>query len=193
MKERILFVDFENVQKLDLSSLADDFRITIFVGNSQKNIPIDLVRDAQRFGSRLEWVKISGEGSNALDFHIAFYLGRLFEKLPKAVYFVLSRDKGFDPLLRHLTEKEMSCKRINSLMELRPSPPPSEDPNLKRVVDLLSKIEKKSRPRKRSTLSQHIASMFQKKITDSELERLMDLLFDKGLVSESNKVLSYNC
>ena len=33
MNERVLLVDFENVQTLELSKLSDDFCITIFVGN----------------------------------------------------------------------------------------------------------------------------------------------------------------
>lgn len=192
MKERILLVDFENVQKLDLSRLQDDFQVTIFVGDGQKNIPFDLVKDTQRFGEHLEWLRIEGTGSNALDFHIAYYLGRLCEQLPKAQYYILSKDKGFDPLIRHLNKNGLSCTRINSLIELESPQRSSEDPNYKRVVELLGKIEKKARPRKRTTLSQHIASMFQKKLSEGEVDRLMDMLFMSGMISESNKVLSYN-
>lgn len=192
MKERILLVDFENVQKLDLSRLQGDFQITIFVGDSQKNIPFDLVLDTQRFGEHLEWLKIEGTGSNALDFHIAYYLGKLCEQQPKAQYVILSKDKGFDPLIRHLSKNGFSCSRINSLIELESPQRSSDDPNYKRVLELLGKIEKKARPRKRTTLSQHISSMFQKKLSEAEVDRLMDMLFMSGMISESNKVLSYN-
>ncbi|WP_370868178.1 PIN domain-containing protein [Sulfuriferula sp.] len=42
--------------------------------------------------------KIEGTGKNALDFHIAFQLGRTIETAPQTECFVLSKDKGFDPL-----------------------------------------------------------------------------------------------
>jgi hypothetical protein len=193
MNERVLLVDFENVQTLDLSKLADDFSITIFVGNTQKNIPFELVIGMQRFGERLSWIKIDGNGRNALDFHIAYYLGRMAEKSPTSVFFVLSKDKGFDPLVRYMTAVGLSCRRINSLMELdaaRPGPV-TDDPNLKRVVDLLSRIEKKSRPRRRKTLNQSVSALFQKKLPDEELTRLVDMLFVNGFVTESGGALSY--
>ncbi len=83
---------------------------------------------------------------------------------------ILSKDKGFDPLLRHLNKNGLKCKRINSLLELEPKNARAEEPNYKRVLELLSKSDKKSRPRKRKTLSQHIAHMFQKNITQSEID-----------------------
>ena len=193
MNERVLLVDFENVQTLDLSKLSDDFCITIFVGNTQKSIPFELVIGMQRFGDRLSWIKIDGNGRNALDFHIAYYLGRMAEKSPMSVFFVLSKDKGFDPLVRYMTTVGLVCRRINSLMELdsaRPGPV-IDDPNLKRVVDLLSRIEKKSRPRRKKTLTQSVSALFQKELPDEELTRLVDMLFVNGFVTESNGALSY--
>lgn len=191
MNERVLLVDFENVQTLDLSKLADDFCIMIFVGNTQKSIPFELVIGMQRFGDRLSWIKIDGNGRNALDFHIAYYLGRMSEKSGSSVFFVLSRDKGFDPLVRYMTTTGNTCRRINSLMELESVQPVTDDPNLKRVVDLLSRIEKKSRPRRKKTLTQSVSALFQKKLPDEELARLVDMLFVNGFVTESNGALSY--
>ena len=48
------------------------------------------------------YVKISGTGPNALDFHIAFYIGQFAEKDPGANFYIVSQDAGFDPLLNHL-------------------------------------------------------------------------------------------
>jgi hypothetical protein len=58
MSEKFLLIDYENIQKLDLSDVADNILVKIFVGQSQKSIPIELVKQAQRFGHRLEWIKI---------------------------------------------------------------------------------------------------------------------------------------
>lgn len=191
MNHKLLLVDFENVQQIDLSRLGDNFHVVIFVGSSQKSVPIDLVTSAQILGDRVEWQRIEGNGSNALDFHIACQLGRVVEKSPNLHCIVLSKDKGFDPLLRHLNNNGLKCKRINSLLELEPKTATAEEPHYKRVFELLSKCEKKSRPRKRATLSQHISSMFQKSIAQADIDRIIDILFANKMITESNNTITY--
>lgn len=191
MSHKLLLVDFENVQQIDLSRLEQNFQVVIFVGSNQKSVPIDLVMSAQKLGERVEWQRVDGSGSNAMDFYIACHLGRIIEKSPSLHCIILSKDKGFDPLLRFLNKNGLKCKRINSLLELEPKSATLEDPNYKRVFELLSKSEKKSRPRKRSTLSQHISSMFQKNIAQSDVDRIIDILFANKLISESNNTITY--
>jgi hypothetical protein len=194
MGEKFLLIDYENIQKLDLSEVQDNISVKIFVGQSQKSIPIELVKQTQRFGHRLEWLKIEGQGKNALDFHIAYYLGTLQKEHKAASFIILSKDKGFDPLIRHINNSKGNCRRINSLLELREVTDNfSKDPNLKRTFELLSKIEKSKRPRKRSTLSQHISSnFFQKKLEDAEIDKIIDYLFIQKLISETAGNLIYN-
>ncbi|MFH0802783.1 MAG: PIN domain-containing protein [bacterium] len=194
MNRTILLIDYENVQQIDLFRLDDSFQIIIFVGGSQKSVPIELVTNAQKLGSRIEWEKVEGNGRNALDFFIACHLGRVFERSPQLNCIVLSKDKGFDPLLRHLNKNGLKCKRINSLMELDLKVDVVDiegEPNYKRVVELLRKSEKKSRPRRRKTLSQHISSMFQKNIEQKEIDRIIDILFANKMISETNNAISY--
>ena len=118
MSRKLLLVDFENKQKVDLSPLDESFKAIIFVGANQ-NPPKASKKPAtaHRF-SRVDFLKISGTGKNALDFHIAFYLGRTFETAPDTRCFILSSDKGFDPLLNHLNANGMTCSRIESIAEL---------------------------------------------------------------------------
>ena len=191
MGHKMLLVDFENVQQVDLTRLDDNYHVVIFVGSGQKSVPVDLVTSAQKLGGRLEWQRVEGNGRNALDFYIAFQLGRLIEKSPSLHCIVLSKDKGFDPLIKHLNKNGMKCKRINSLLELEPKSTTVEEPNYKRVFELLGKMDKKSRPRKRATLSQHISSMFQKNISQSDVNRIIDILFANKMISESNNAISY--
>ena len=192
MTHKLLLVDFENVQQVDLARLDDSFQIIIFVGAAQKSIPIELVTNAQKLGSRIEWQRVDANGSNALDFCIACHLGRVLEKSPQLQCIVLSKDKGFDPLLRHLNKNGLQCKRLNSLLELDPKATTQpEEPNYKRVIEVLRKSEKKSRPRKRKTLSQHISSIFQKKLPQAEVDRLIDILFANKMISETNDAITY--
>jgi PIN domain len=192
MTQKLLLVDFENVQQVDLARLDDSFQIIIFVGAAQKSIPIELVTNAQKLGSRIEWQRVDANGSNALDFFIACQLGRVLEKSPQLQCIVLSKDKGFDPLLRYLNKTGLKCKRLNSLLELDPRAAVQlEEPNYKRVIEVLRKSEKKSRPRKRKTLSQHISSIFQKKLPQAEVDRLIDILFANKMISETNDAITY--
>lgn len=191
MTQELLLVDFENVQQVDLSRLDDSTNVIIFVGATQKAIPLELVTSAQKLGPRIDWQKIEGSGSNALDFHIACHLGRVLEKSPQVHCIVLSKDKGFDPLLRYLNKIGLKCKRINSLLELNPKAVPVDDPNYTRVVEVLGKSDKKNRPRKLKTLSQYISSIFQKNIAQGDIDRIVDMLFANKMISESNNALSY--
>jgi hypothetical protein len=121
MTKKLLLVDLENKHKVDLSPLDESFRAIIFVGANQ-NPPKTAKKPAtaQRF-SRVDFLKISGTGKNALDFHIAFELGRTFETAPDTKCFVLSGDKGFDPLLNHMNANGMSCRRVENIAELLPA------------------------------------------------------------------------
>lgn len=121
MTKKLLLVDLENKHKVDLSPLDESFRAIIFVGATQ-NPPKASKKPAtaHRF-SRVDFLKISGAGKNALDFHIAFELGRTFETAPDTQCFVLSGDKGFDPLLYHLNANGMICRRVESIAEVVPA------------------------------------------------------------------------
>ena len=151
MNELVLLVDLENVQKFDLGKVPSNARIKVFVGQSQSNLPKALILQAQALGLPLDWVEIDGNGRNALDFHIAYYLGKGFCESPKAEFVILSNDKGFDPLVRHLVARGFKCRRdgqARSAAVLKPR----LLVHAQSAVDLLKRSEKNKQPRKRSTL-----------------------------------------
>ena len=119
--KKLLLVDLENKHKVDLSPLDESFRAVIFVGANQNPPKASKKPAAAHRFKRVDFLKISGAGKNALDFHIAFELGRTFETAPETKCFVLSGDKGFDPLLNHLNSSGMSCQRVESIAELMPA------------------------------------------------------------------------
>ena len=122
MSKRLVLVDYENVHKVDLSTLDESYSAIIFVGAKQN--PPKAARKAStahRF-QRVDFQKIEGVGKNALDFHIAFQLGRTMETAPETECFVLSRDKGFDPLIAHLNKNGLKCLRLDSLDSLDATP-----------------------------------------------------------------------
>lgn len=113
----VVLVDFESVQDIDFSQLAGS-RLVVFAGEIQRRVPIEVAMGLQALGERARWVRSSGVGPNALDFHIAFEIGRMVEKGERGPVFVLSRDRGFDPLLAWLgMELGIHARRVISLAE----------------------------------------------------------------------------
>jgi PIN domain len=196
LKKTVLLVDYENVQNLDLSVVQEqDIEIRIFIGQTQHKIPVELVQATQRLGQRVEWIKIEGTGSNALDFHIAFYLGQFSKDNDRNSFLILSKDKEFDPLIKYIKKNKINCRRIQSLLDLskKKDVPISPNPNsAAKIVENLSKIQKERRPRTRKTLRQHVKSLFlQKKLNDPEIDSLVNTLFTQKNISEINNNLTY--
>lgn len=117
MKLDIFLIDFENVQPAGVGRLAPGTcKIKLFLGQNQTKIPVELGRALLPFGSDVEFLSISGSGPNAVDFHIAFYIGHLASLHPGARFSIVSADTGFDPLVRHISSTlSISCRRIREL------------------------------------------------------------------------------
>ena len=111
MKELHVLVDYESVQpSLEaLAKLAPGFTdVWLFYGPHQ-------AKQAQAFAGSNERVTLvprSGKGSNALDFHIAFYLGYVAAKHPDAQLVVVANDRGYDPMLAHARMLRFDARRV---------------------------------------------------------------------------------
>jgi len=104
-----VLIDYENLQPELLEALdLPHFRVMVFLGANQTKVPVELAALLQRLGTRAQYLRISGAGRNALDFHIAFYLGELLAKEPDTVFHIIAVDGGYDPLLQHLRERNVS-------------------------------------------------------------------------------------
>ncbi len=196
MNDRVLLVDLENVQTVNLAKVPEDAEVMVFYGLTQKKLPEELVVQAQPLGSRLQWIKIAGQGPNALDFHIAYYLGKTLTERPQAHCAVLSKDKGFDPLIRHLHGLGHVCRRVASLKDAFPAQAAQEakaaaatpPDGYARLVTLLRKD--KARPIKRKGLEAKAKSWFPKLGSAEQLE-LVQRLFDEKLVAEAGTALTF--
>lgn len=192
--KRIILVDFENIQKFDFDNIdTTNTNIAIFVGKSQNKIPFSLVEKAQSFGDRLIWVKIAGDGKNNLDFHLAFELGRLCERMDKDVeLIILSKDSGYDSLIRYVNELGIKTRRIANPAELSDSKKQLPSSNFtKYIVNNLNKIDGQKRPRTLRTLKKHIESLLREKAGASEIDAILEEMFISGLLSEINNRLKY--
>lgn len=192
MPTNYVLIDFENVQPKNLEILANHpFKIFVFVGANQSKMPFDLVNAMQSMGERATYIKIAGNGPNALDFHIAYYIGELAQKDPTGFYHIISKDKGFDPLIAHLKAKKLRVQRENDLAEipvLRMSTATSDDDKVMAIVKNLSG-RGQSRPRKIKTLANTINSLFTEKLDEKQLNQLINKLkAEKCIVVNQNNV-----
>jgi PIN domain len=191
MTERILLVDLENVQAVDLEALPHDVKVRFVLGSKQASLPTDLAIQAQSLGSRFSYVRISGIESNACDFCIAFYLGECLHANPEAECVILSKDKkGFDPLVKHLTqERDFNVRRVGSQKEAfaeRPGSPLKT--SFERVLALLKK--EKVFPKKMKGLEGKVKNWC-RDLDAAERSALVQRLIREGYVTESDKGLVF--
>lgn len=119
MRTNYVLIDFENVQPESLTMLnREHFHVMIFTGATQKKVSIKLAKAIHEMGKNAEYIEISGKGNNALDFHIAYYIGQLAAKEPTAYFHIISKNTGFDPLIAYLKTKKISAARETDIGEI---------------------------------------------------------------------------
>jgi hypothetical protein len=218
MPTHYVLVDFENVQP-DLSTLAGTpYKVKVFFGAKQQEgrVPFKLVDAMIALGSNVEAVKILRSGSNAVDMHIAYYVGRLIEKEPNASIHIISGDTDFDPLVEYLKTKGVSCKRAKTVSELakhaepvrhappkaRPAParahkpPPARKPHDPRLDSVMKQLHSLSgKPATRKKLAQTIANYFRQHrepLADDAVEHLIDELIRLKYVTQNGSRVAYH-
>jgi hypothetical protein len=175
-----IFLDFENVALQAIPEHADIQKVFLFVGEKQTKVSIEIAESMQRLGQKAELIRINGSGNNALDFHIAYYIGKYSEIDPNGKFRIVSKDKGFDPLVSHLNFKKIDCARIETLATKVIS-----KKNLKEMISELGthfhELSEKARPKKENKMKAYIKNRikqedaivneaFEKLISDGQIE-----------------------
>jgi hypothetical protein len=195
MGTHYILIDYENVQPEDLAPLeAHPVRVYVFLGEQQTRLPFDLVSSLQALGDRATYVPINGNGRNALDFHIAYYIGRLSEHDPEGRFHIISRDKGFDPLVAHLRSKDIHARRGNGLAELPFLGAEVASSTEERISEIVRNLHSRglSRPRKRKTLMSTIHAHFRRELEFAEVQALVDQLIERGYIEMQGEVIHYH-
>ncbi len=195
MSKKFVFVDYENVQPKNFEPLRHpDFHIRVFIGAKQKTVATKIAAALQPLGNNAEYICISGNGKNALDFHIAFYTGHFSSIGKDASFYIISKDKGFDPLVQHLKMTGTSAQRVADINKI---------PVLKSFTSstLHSKVEKiflhlKSRgnavPKTELTLRNSINALFGSVLEDAELTSIIERLKKLGFLNIDGGKVRYS-
>lgn len=194
MRTNYVLIDYENVQPKSLAELQKDhFKILVFVGANQTKLDFEISQTLLALAPRAQLVKISGNGKNALDFHIAFYIGQISAADPNAFFHIISGDSGFTPLIQHLKTKRIYCAQSKDIGEMpivrtSRSKSPAEKATL--VAERLQ-TPGSTRPRTVRTLLSTINSWFQKELSESDLQQVLAALVERGVVAVDGTKVSY--
>ena len=214
MATNYVLVDFENVQPDSLAALVDGaFRVKVFVGAAQAKgrISFELSHSMQMLGANAEYVKIARSGPNAVDMHIAYYVGRLLEKEPGAIIHIVSRDTDFDPLIEYLSAKGSACKRVKSIGEIpkqtprapaaktvkhTPHVPSPRRPHAEKLAPIIKHLHSLSgKPATSKKLTQTIASYFKQhggELPEKTVTLLIDELVRLKYVTQNGGKVTYH-
>src|SRR4051812_37156088 len=99
-----VFVDYENMKKVDpaVFGLARLTSITLLLGRQNRSLDLLEVKELLKTVAAVELIRIEKDGKDAVDFALTYYLGRKALADPTAYLHIVSKDKGFDPLIEHL-------------------------------------------------------------------------------------------
>ena len=188
-----MLIDYESVQPSQLELLnRDGFIAYVFVGKAQTRLSFETVAAIQDLGERAKYIKISGAGPNALDFHIAFYIGQIGATDPDAFFHIISKDKGFDPLIEHLRERKVFSVRSETIGEIpiiRASTAKTPKERMSLVVDRLKSGN--SRPRTLSALRSAIDAILYKQVGEQDIQAVIDQMIKAGFVTVADEKVIY--
>jgi hypothetical protein len=201
-----VFIDFENVQEVDLAVPGDKpLSITLLVGEKQKTLKTDLVEQLLKRAAQVQMVRLGASGKNALDFALAYHLGRAVATDPTGFFHIVSKDKGFEPLIAHLKQQHIRVYRhdafsaISSLTATKPTVvSPVSAPALSVVKDRVAefidnlKHHATNRPKRKTTLLAHLKSHFGGLLNDAELAgRFEEVRKRTGLTIDAKGAVTY--
>lgn len=194
LRPNIVLIDLESVQTASLGLLAPDyFRVKVFVGATQSKLSFELATAMQQMGERAEYIKIAGVGKNALDFHIAYYIGRIEAEQPETFFHIISKDTGFDPLIQHLKEQKIFCDRCECLEDIPAVKAAQVKSPEERAILFMSRLlqPNATRPRTEKTLRSAISAHFQRQLTDEEIAAVVTALQRPGHISIADGKVLY--
>ncbi|CAM3110456.1 PIN domain-containing protein [Rariglobus hedericola] len=196
-----VFVDFENVHEVDHSVIGSKTTtVTILLGPKDTKLDVGLVEKLLAHAASVQLVRLTSSGKNALDFTLAYYVGRAAITDPEGYFHIISRDAGFDPLIQHLRSRHIRAHRHPDFSSLSFScapkmaehvpPPPSDD--MTKVLEHLRK-NTTNRPKRKTTLTSHLLGHLGKNSTEAAVGKLIAELIQAGHLSIGDKgTVSYS-
>ena len=179
-----IFVDFENIHEVNLDLIADKPVVVILVlGKQNTKLPVELVKKIHQYSAQVRLVETGHAGRNALDFVLAYHIGRQAVTDATGYFHILSGDNDFAALILHLKDNDIFAARheeFGKIPVLQAKPPPLDE----RVKLLTAHFDKHktNRPKKEKKLRSHIHTRFAEKLSDAELDATIKELTDSKVI-----------
>jgi hypothetical protein len=203
-----VFVDFENVSDIDLGLLTDQsVHVSLLIGKNQTKLAIGLVKDLLRLGAQAELIEVGASGHNALDLTLAFYLGQAVQQFPGAHFWIVSKDKDFEPMIGHLNHRRppvlvARCGEFDQQPFLQPRPKPratakaaspatpAAPDRRTKVIARLKNPTLKNRPITLAGLHAYVKTSLGSEATANDIEEVVTGLMKSGTIAVdvANKV-----
>jgi len=163
------------------------------VGEKQSKLSFELVDAMQSLGNNGKYIKINGNGPNALDFHIAYYIGNISAINSNCFFHIISKDTGFDPLINHLKSNNILAQReieITEIPSLKLTHAISVNERADSIIHhLISRGNAK--PRTAKSLINTIISLFSKTLNEKELNEVLNELLKRKVIAKSGEKVTY--
>jgi hypothetical protein len=195
MNKCIILIDYENVQDVNLKPLLNrDVLIKVFHNANQK-FSSSFLKLAMEFGKeRMELIQIAGSGKNAVDFHIAYFLGKLTHEIPNPSFYIISKDNGFKPLVNFVkSHDKIDCcqdSKIPNITVKESGEDKLKSDSYTAVINHLSD-PKMPKPKKMKTLRNHIISICHKNISETEVDAIIQRLIAEKIIHSETGSISY--
>ena len=187
-----VFVDFKNVHEVDQAVIgARSVSLTLLLGARQTKLDAALVEKLMEHAATVQLVRLTSSGKNALDFALAYYVGRAVMADPTGHFHIVSKDTGFDPLVEHLRSRRIHAHRHDDFTTLtfsgpaKPASAPQED-LMTRMLEHLGR-QVNNRPKRKRTLVSHLLAFSGNAVTEADVVGLVERLRQVGRLSIGDK------
>jgi hypothetical protein len=198
MYRKIIFVDLENVQHIDRNIISNHTKIFVMVGNGLEKLAIKILAETFNKVDAMELIRINGVGHNALDFFIAFYLGKYCDEFENSEIVIYTKDGGYEPLIKHLLDKNINIIRISDDANKKEETPKPKKVELKSVDDIGKKFKdvceyfapknKNPRPRTLEKLRQFFGNNLKKNnYNEDDIEKILKLMKKDHIIQITDK------
>lgn len=176
MKKRF-FIDYENVKYHGLNGivrLTSNDNVYIYYSENQNKMTFGLHRRICESNANFYYRKTYSNKKNALDNELIDELKEIVENEKsknKAVYFIISDDKGYDKIIEEFKSKNIQIDRLHEI----------KDANQQEKKELMNKIRErlvKDSRRKYNLDNSEIADVFLLSKDKNEMNRKLQKLFD---------------
>lgn len=195
VKTKFILIDYENVHTFSPADLSvikgGEFEVKLFLGVHNKEIGVDLVEALFPIASRVELIRLKATGTNALDFLIAFHVGKLWQETPDAVFYIISRDTDSNSLIKNLQAIGVDIHRRPCIADVEKEVP-AGTPSMADLVATAT-VGLGKNPHRPSTLKKlRNVLRVSKDLSEEQLLELIGALTESGVIQVVGNKVSYH-